>query len=328
MNPHRRRLLVNWSLALSSCATPLLLQAQTPWPQRPITLIVPFAAGGGTDIVARAIAARLSARLGQSVVVDNKPGAGTVIGAEAVARAEPNGYTLLVSGASTWSINPAMRGKLRYDALKDFVPIGIIARVPLLFLVNSESTYTSMPDFLKKAKASSSQLNFATHGPGTVPHLAGAQFQMATGIKMTDVAYRGSNPALMALLGKEIDIALDTAAVALPQIKAGKVRALANFGASRSPLLPELPTMAELGLPSATFDGWYGMAAPAGTPDPVIERLSKEIRAIMREAELMELLRAQSIDTADIAGPQMATQIEAEQARFRALAHRAQIRLD
>lgn len=291
-------------------------------------MVVPFAAGGGTDIVARAIATRLSDRLGKPVLVDNKPGAGTVIGAEVVARAEPDGHTLLVSGASTWSINPAMRSKLRYDGLRDFAPVGIVASVPLLFLVKNESSIKTLDGFLQKARSASSPATFATHGPGTVPHLAGAMFQMATGVKMTDIAYRGSAPAMIGLLGGEIEVSLDTAASALPQIKAGKVRAVANFGSARSPLFPDLPTMSELGVPGATFDGWYGIAAPHGTPPLVIERLSREIRAIMRQPEVVSLLQAQSIDTVDLGPAQMRLQIESEQARFRALAHRAQIRLD
>ncbi len=327
MHLHRRRFLARSATVLGAAAFTPLLRAQA-WPAKTITMVVPFAAGGGTDIVARAIASRLSARLGQSVVVDNKPGAGTIIGAEAVARSGPDGYTLLVSGASTWSINPAMRSTLRYDALADFAPVGIVATVPLLLLVHADAPYKAVSDLVKAAQASPGTINYATHGPGTVPHLAGGLLQMAADIRMTDVAYKGSAPAMVALLAKEISVSLDTAASAMPQIQAGKVRALANFGAKRSELLPQLATMAEQGLPGATFDGWYGISARGGTPQPVVERLGAEVRAIMRDPEVKALLLKQSIDTAEVGPAAMRTQIESEIARYRALAHRANIRLD
>jgi len=326
MNHHRRNLLLLSALALGAPALPAFAQAN--WPSQSVTMVVPFAAGGGTDIVARAIATQLGTRLGQAVVVDNKPGAGTVIGAESVIRAAPDGHTLLVSGASTWSINPAMRPSVRYDGVKDFSPIGIVASVPLLLLVHADSPYRTLEDVIKAARERPSSLNYATHGPGTVPHLAGALFQIAAGIQMSDVAYRGSAPAMMALISKEVDISLDTAASAAPQIKAGKVRALANFGARRSALFPSLPVVAELGLADATFDGWYGMAAPANTPKPVVERLAKELQAIMGSGEIKAQLLAQSIDATYIGPEQMRQQIERETTRFRALAHRANIRLN
>lgn len=324
-----RRNLIKVPLGLASLSVSPLIRAQASLSSaRSINLLVPFAPGGGTDIVARAIAPKLSERLGVSVVVDNKPGAGTVIGAELVARARPDGTTLLLSGASTWSINPAMRNKLRYDALKDFSPVAIIARVPLLLLVPAESELRSVQDLVVKAKAQPGRLNYATHGPGTVPHLAGELLQMAASIKLADVAYKGSAPAMFALLSKEVEVSLDTAASAAPQIKAGKIRALANFGAVRSPLLPTLPTIAEAGYPGATFDGWYGVAAPGGTPAPVVERLSRELLDIMKLPDIRASLQAQSIDTAAVAAAAMGKQIEAEISKYRALAYRAGIRLD
>lgn len=328
MKPFRRKLLALSMMALGISAQSSFVQAQPQWPSRSVTVVVPFAPGGGTDIVARAIASQLAIRLGQSVIVDNKPGAGTAIGAEAVVRAAPDGYTLLVSGASTWSINPAMRPSVRYDGVKDFAPIGIVARVPLLLLVNADSPYKSFADLIKAARADRGKLNYATHGPGTVPHLAGTLLQLSSGAQLTDVAYKGSAPAMMALVSKEVDIALDTAASAAPQIKAGKVRALANFGSERSSSFPSTPTMSELGLPDATFDGWYGIAAPAATPQSIIDRLAKEIQAIMDTPKMKSLLQMQAFDVAHIGPDQMRRQIESETTQFRALAHRGNIRLN
>ena len=325
----QRRKLLTTTIAFASLPAVQTLYAQPKTlGARPITLVVPFVAGGGTDIVARAVALKLAERLGTPVVVDNKPGAGTLIGAELVARSPADGHTLLVSGASTWSINPAMRKKLRYDALKDFAPIGIIARVPLLLLVHSDSELRSVQDLVAKARSQPGKLNYATHGTGTVPHLAGGLFQQAANVKLTDIAYKGSAPAMMALLSKEVDISLDTAASAAPQLKAGKVRALANFGAVRSALFPEVITMTEAGLPGATFDGWYGIAAPAGTPSEITDRISREVLTIMKLPDIKSQLLAQSIDTASVSAAAMKSQIESEISKYRALAYRTGISLD
>ena len=253
MDPHllttntmKRLNLLLFAIALITAGA---AHATDAWPTKTITLIVPFPAGGGTDVVARALAQKLAARLGKPVIVDNKPGAATAIGAEIVARSDPDGHTLLVSGASTFSINPAMRPKMRYDALKDFAPIAIVAKVPLLMTVNSSSPFKAIGDVIAQAKQKPGSVNYATFGSGSAPHLAGELFSLAAGVKMTDIGYRGSSPAMVALLGGEIELALDTEAITGPQIRSGKVRAIANFGSTRSEAFPQVPTMAELKLP-------------------------------------------------------------------------------
>jgi len=315
------------SLALASL-TSLTALAADAWPTKPITLVVPFPAGGGTDVVARAIGQQLSQSLKVPVVVDNKPGAATAIGAEIVKRAPADGYTLLVSGASTFSINPAIRGNLRYDPIKDFEHLGIVATVPLLLTVNADSPFRDVNAIVAAAKAKPGALNYATHGTGSAPHLAASLFSLAAGIQMTEVGYRGSSPALVAVLASEVDLALDTAAAVGAQIKAGKLRALANFGSQRSSHVPTVPTMNELQLPGATFEGWYGMAAPAGTPPAVVQRLSKAIMAAMKAPAVLSQLAAQSIDPAQIPAAGMRAQVDGELARYRALAVRAGIRLE
>lgn len=298
------------------------------WPTKPITLVVPFPPGGGTDIVARAIGQKLAARLSTPVIVDNKPGAATTIGAEVVARSAPDGYTLFISGASTFSINPAMRTKLRYDSLQDFTPIGIVAKVPLFMTVNAASPYKTVHDVIAQSRTKPASINYATYGVASAPHLAGELFSLAAGIKMTDVGYRGSSPAIMGLLSGEIEVALDTAAVTGPQVRAGKLRAIANFSSTRSSDFPDVPTMAELKLPEANFEGWYGIAAPSRTPEAVVQRLAQEVKAVMGDPEVQAQLRAQSIEPVSIGGAAMRAQIESEITRYRALAHRARIQLD
>lgn len=305
-----------------------LAQANDTWPSRPVKLVVPFSPGGGTDIVARAIGQKLSTRLGQPVLIDNKPGAATVIGTDAVAKADPDGYTLLVSGSSSYSVNPALRARLPYNVGTDLEPVAIVAQAPLVMVVNAAGPYQKVGDVVNAAKARPGALNHATFGSGSGPHLAGALFAQAAGVKLQDVPYRGSAQALTALLGGEIDIAIDTVAAAAPHIRAGKLRPLAIVGSVRSSLLPEVATVVELKLPDAVFDAWYAIAVPARTPAPVLRRLGTEVNAVMADAQLQSQMRAQGMEPVALGPKAMRTQIETETARYRALAHRAGIQAD
>jgi tripartite-type tricarboxylate transporter receptor subunit TctC len=312
-------------LAAVLLAAGSLAQASDAWPAKPVKLIVPFPPGGGTDIVARGLGQKLSDRLAQPVVIDNKPGAATTIGADAVAKAPPDGYTLLVSGSTTYSVNPALRARLPYDPLKDLAPVAIIARAPLVLVVNAASPWRSVAELAAAAKAKPLGIRYATFGSGSGPHLAGELFAMAAGVKLQDVPYKGSSQSAVALIGGEIEMGIDTVAAVAPHVRAGKLRALAIVGATRSSMLPEVPTLAELRLPEATFDAWYGIAAPAGTPAPVIRKLTASVEAAMADKALQDQFRAQGMEPAMIGAAPFRGLMESEISRYRALAHRAGI---
>jgi len=299
--------------------------ADEAWPAKPIRLVVPFPPGGGTDLVARALGQKLAARLGQPVVIDNKPGASTIIGTDAVAKASPDGYTLLLSGSTSYSVNPALRARLPYDPVRDLAPIAIVARTPLVLVVAQGAPWQSVDQLVAAARAQPQGIRYATFGAGSGPHLAGELFALAAGVKLQDVPYKGSAQATLAVIGGEIEMGIDTVAAVAPHVKAGKLRALGIVGATRASLLPEVKTLAEQKLPDATFDAWYGFAAPARTPPAIVARLAREVTAVMADPALQTQLRAQGMEPAAIGAAAFRTQMEGEIARYLALAHRAGI---
>jgi tripartite-type tricarboxylate transporter receptor subunit TctC len=305
-----------------------LAQANDTWPSRPVKLVVPFSPGGGTDIVARAIGQKLGTRLGQPVVIDNKPGASTIIGTDTVVKAEPDGHTLLISGSTSYTVNPALRSKLPYDVATDLAPVAIVAQAPLVLLVNTASPYAKLADLVKAARAKPGALTYATFGAGSAPHLSGALFAQAIEARLQDVPYRGSAQSMTALLGGEIDMAIDTVATAAPHVRSGKLRPLAIVGGTRSSLLPDVATVTELKLPEATFDAWYAVAAPARTPAGVLKRLGTELSAVMADPQLQAQMRAQGMEPVALGSSAMRTLMEKETPRYRALAHRAGIHAD
>lgn len=315
---------------LLACASALVAfhapaLAQSNWPDRPVKLVVPFPPGGGTDIVARAMGQGLSEKLGQPVVIDNKPGASTIIGTDAVAKAAPDGYTLLLSGSTSYSVNPALRAKLPYDPVRDLAPIAIVARTPLVLVVGAGTPWRSLPELIAAAKAKPKSIRYATFGAGSGPHLAGELFALAASIQLQDIPYKGSSQGSMAVIGGEIEIGLDTVAAVAPHVRSGKLRALGIVGATRSSMLPEVRTLAEQGLPDATFDAWYGFAAPARTPAPVLDKLARAVTATMGSPALQAQLRAQGMEPVAIGASAFRSQMEGEISRYRALAHRAGI---
>jgi len=302
--------------------------AKDHWPEQTVRMVVPFPPGGGTDAVARALAQKFSARLGKPVVVDNKPGASTIIGTEAVVRAKPDGYTLLVSGSTSYSVNPALRSKLPYDPTKDIIPIATVARAPLVIVVSADSPYKDLNALIAAAKAAPGTIHYGTFGAGSAPHLTGTLLEQAAGIQLQGVPYRGSSQSLVALMGGEIELCIDTVAAAASQINAGKLRALAIAGKTRSSMLPNVPTVQELKLPDAAFDAWYAIAAPANTPAPIIHRLVAEAETATNDPGIQRQMRTQGMEPVYLGPVATRAVIDDEIGRYRALAHRAKIVVD
>jgi len=266
--------------------------AQT-YPSRAITMIVPFPAGGTTDILGRFVGQALSAAWGQPVVIENRGGAGGNIGAAAVAKAAPDGYTLLVGTVGTHAINASLYSKMPYDTLKDFVAVTEIASVPNMLVVTPSLPVNSVAELIAYAKANPGKLNMASSGNGTSIHLSGELFKVLTGVDMVHVPYKGSAPALNDLMGGQVQLMFDNMPSALPQVKGGTLKALAVTTATRSPAMPDLPTIAEAGVPGFEASSWFGIFAPAGTPKEIVAKLQAEIARILKTPEMTERLAQQ-----------------------------------
>lgn len=300
LNVHRRRLLLS---AASAAALPLLhapAWAQSGWPTKPVRLVVPFAAGGTTDILARAIAPELQRVFGQPFVVDNKPGAGGNTGAADVAKSAADGYTILMGTVGTHAINPSLYPKMPYDHVKDFVPITLVAGVPNVVVMNPASAerykVSSLADLFLAARANPGKLNVASSGNGTSIHLAAELYKSMTGTFMLHLPYRGSGPALIDLIAGNVDLMFDNLPSALPHIKSGRLKALAVTSGKRSAALPDVPTVAEAGgqmLRNFEASSWFGLFAPAGTPSDIVNRLQQETARAMAQPAVNERLVAQ-----------------------------------
>jgi len=287
----------------------------SPWPNKPISLIVPFAAGGTTDVLARALGERLSPALGQTVIVENRGGAGATIGASYVARAAPDGYTLLI-GAVHHTIATSVYKELPYDFQKSFVPVTTVALVPNVLVINANTPASTVDELVKLAKASPGALSYGSNGAGTAQHLIGTQFSAIKGVDLMHVPYKGSGPLTTDLVGGQISMSFDTVTPVLPQIKAGKLRALAVTTAQRSSALPEVPTLAESGLPGFDIGTWFGVLAPAGTPADVTARLNQEMVKIIKSPEFRQRMAEIGAETVGNTQAEMAQQIADDTARF------------
>jgi tripartite-type tricarboxylate transporter receptor subunit TctC len=271
--------------------------AEGDYPTRPVRLIVPYPPGGGNDTLARLFGQKLTERWNQQVVIDNRPGAGTTIGAQLAARAAPDGYTLLLSSIATHALAPALYSKPGYDPIKDFAPITILAVAPTLCVAAPSFAPKTIQELIAAAKADPQAVRFASGGNGTTPHIAGEVFKVVTGVQMTHVPYKGGGPAHIDLMAGRVQVMFDTAASASPHVRAGKMRALAIGLPNRYPDLPEVPTFAEAGLPSYNVDSWYSLHAPAGTPRAAIAKLHQDIVAVLALPDIKERLR-QLVSTA------------------------------
>lgn len=280
----RRRLAL---AALPLLARPALAQGDA-WPSRPIRLIVPFAPGGTTDVVGRLVAERLGARLGQPVVVENRAGAGATIGAQAVARAEPDGHALLVSSSTSHGVSPALYPNIPYDAMRDFTHIAMIARSPSMLVVNPAHPARTIVDFAAAARAAG-EIRFAVAGIGTSSHLAGVRLAMALGVRNESVPYRGAGPALTDVMGGVVPAMLDSLPSSGPHVRSGALRALAVSGSERAAAFADVPTLKESGIDVVSY-AWFGISGPAGLPPPVVARLSREIRAVLTDPAMHQRL--------------------------------------
>ena len=265
------------------------------YPQRPIRMIVGLPAGGSTDLMGRLLAAKLGERFGQQVVFDNRPGASGIIGADIVAKSQPNGYTLLMAGGS-FGIISSLYAKVPFDTARDFVPIALFATSPYVFVVHPSVTVTSMPEFIAYAKTRPGQLNFAGSTPGSVQRLSGELLKRMTGIDMLYVPYKGTGVLLPDLLGGRLQAAIDNVLIVVPYMKSGALRGLAVTSAKRSVVVPELPTIAESGVPGFHSGGWFGVLAATGTPGHIVKKLNAEISSVMQKPDVRDRLLAQGAE--------------------------------
>ncbi len=320
-----------WLRSTIAClATALLLptvQADA-WPSRRLKLIVPFPPGGAADAVGRLCAEKLAEVLKQPVVIDNKPGAGAAIGADIAAKAPPDGYTLSLAPAGRLTVLPHIQKPLAYDPLKDVAPVTPLAQVAYVIAANPAVPAGDLAALVKLAKARPGALSYASCGNGTLCNLTGELLKVNAGIDLLHVPYKGSAPAVTALLAGEVQLASDTLTVLAPQARAGKLRALAITSRERSPLLPDVPTVAEAGFPQVESTSWFGLVLPAGTPQPIIDRLSAELAAISRQPALRQRLADLGLETLHSSPAQFAALIRADHAKWGAVIQRAGIRPD
>lgn len=297
------------------------------WPTKTVTIVVPFPAGGTTDVLARAVSTRLSAVIGQSVIVDNKPGAGATLGAEFVAKAPADGHTLLM-GAIHHTVATNVYKNLRYNFEKDFAPITTVALVPNVLTVSAKSPHTSVKDLVAAAKTAPEKVAYGSNGNGTAQHMIGTQFQMETGTKILHVPYKGSAPLTTDLLGGQMDMSFDTITPVLPFIKEGKLRPLAVTTAKRSSALPNVPTLQEAGVPNVAIGTWFGLLAPAATPKAVVTRLNTELVKIIQSPEFKKQMADIGAEPIGNKPEDMAKQIQDETEKFANLVKVGKVTID
>ncbi len=285
------------------------------YPAKAVTIVVPYPPGGTTDLIGRTVAGKLAEKWGQAVVVENRPGAGGNIGAEAVARAPADGYTLLLGAAATHAINPAVFKSLPYDHVRDFTPVSLIGTVPNVILVGPAVPVTTLAEFLAAAKQASS-FSFGTPSAGSMSHLIGEMINQLAGIDMQHVSYKGSAPGLVDLMGGHIQAMVDNLPPSVPHVQAGKLRALAVTSAERSPSLPDVPTMIELGYKDFDLEAWFALFGPAGLPQPVLERLVADLAAVLEQPETQAAFALQGIKARPSTSRELAQRVQRDSERF------------
>jgi len=326
INVKPRRLL----FALAACTLASLLpngSAMAGYPERIVKIVVPFAPGGGTDSVARTLAQEMAKDLGQSVIIENKPGAGTIIGTQAVATSEPDGYTLLMETFAN-AVNPSLNSKLPYDPHKDFAPVALVARSFNIVVVNATSPYRSIADLIAAAKAEPDKLSYGTYGTGTSAHLAGELFKSLAKVNLTTVPYKGAAPAITDLLGGQIQVMFTTVASAASLIAGGQLRALAVTSAERSPAFPDVPTVAEAGVPGYSAESWYGLVAPGKTPPQIIDRLNRSAATAVKSEAFNKLGVNEGLVMVASPPGELDRYVRGEEERWRKVIQDAGIKID
>ena len=317
--------LKRWCLVMAS----VLISITSVWgayPDRPVKLVVPFSPGGGTDSIARTLAVGMSQAMGQSVIVENKPGAGTIIGTDAVAKSPPDGYSLVVA-TFAHAVNPSLMTKLPFDTEKAFAPIVMIARGPNVLVVRSDSPLKTVKDLLDAARAEPSKLSYASQGNGTSAHLAGEMFENIAQVKITHIPYRGAGPAMTDLLGGQVDMMFATAAAVAPHIASGKLRAIAVTTPERSPVMKTIPTVAET-VRGYAVESWYGLFAPAGTPDDVIIKLNNAAKQATQSAEFRRKMEPEGLVVSTGTPQELDAYVKREESRWKKIVKENNIKPD
>jgi tripartite-type tricarboxylate transporter receptor subunit TctC len=309
------------------CALALPAHAQT-YPSKPVRMIVPYPPGGGNDTFGRLFAAKLGERTGQPFLVENRPGAGTMIGTEAAAKSAPDGYTILLSSIATHALSPNLYSRVPYDPIKDFAPITLLGIAPTVLVINQELPAKSLQELISLAKSKPGALAYASGGNGTPPHINAEVFKAVAGVDLLHVAYKGGGPALTDLMAGRVHVMLDTAASAMPHVRGGKLRALALSAPKRSAEYPDLPTFAEAGLPQYDTNAWYSMHAPAGTPADIVRRLNRELVAILKDPEILARFKQLSTDPVGNTPEEFGAFVRAELDKYARVIKAAGIKLD
>ena len=299
----------------ATVAAATLASAQT-YPSKPLKLIVPFPPAGSTEISARAVAGKLGERLGQPVVIENKPGAGGNIGTDVVAKAPPDGYTLVVGTVGTHAINASLYSKMPYDHVKDFAPVVLLSSTPNVLVVNPGLPVNSVKDVINLARAKPGELTFASSGSGTSIHLSGELFKSMAGLQMMHIPYKGSAPMQIDLISGQVNMSFDNLSAVMQQIKAGRLKALAVTGKSRSPMLPDLPTVEEAGLPGYEATSWNAVFAPAGTPRDIVDKLNRELNAILQSPDTRKYFAEQGGEAGGGTPEQLGAFVRSETAKW------------
>jgi tripartite-type tricarboxylate transporter receptor subunit TctC len=323
----RSRFVLSLLASAAALAAPGLVHAQT-YPDRPIKLVVPFAPGGATDILGRLLATALGERLGQPMVVENRPGAGTVVAASMVAKSPADGYTLLLGSNTTLTMNPAIRTNLPYDPIKSFTPLALVADMGLLLVAHNDTPGQTLKDIVTQAKATPDKFSYGSYGTGSSVHFGAEMLKATAGFSMMHVPFNGSSPSLTALMGGQVPLAVDTVVASTPLIKSGKIKAIAALSPQRLALLPNVPTVSESGYPGFDMGSWFAFVGPAGLPAPVQKKLEKALAETMASAEFKKKMVDIGLTPLGGNGEALRARIERELPLMRAVAARADIRVD
>jgi len=314
----KRKMLAFVAAVAAFGCVPLAAAQDSAWPTKPVTMVVPFPPGGGTDIIARAIAIRLQERLGKTVIIDNKPGAGGILGTQHVARAAPDGHTVVLGITNTFAINPTFyRGKqLNYDPLKDFQPVAFLADSPHVLVIHPETPATTLQEYLAYVKDNKGKLSYASYGNGSTSHLITEMLKKQAGLDLVHVPYKGIPPALTDVMGNLVSMLVSSSAPAVPLIQSKRLRGLAVYGDRRIDSIPDVPTIGELGYQEAALTIWYGLFAPAGTPKAIIDKLNAEVNAAIATKDVAEVYAKAGIYPKPMSADEFAGFVEAETARW------------